>query len=148
MKRPKVRPSGSTMDPVNYERDIAPFTRSSENLLREIRQELSTIPEYRNTASIAGKSTREPTRVDPLFDMITALKRGIRSVQGKESKSSLQDRERKLENIIRKAQEYQGAALMRTPGGGRATLVTGLRPDEMSKGGRAEIKGNKFKGTF
>ena len=95
MKRPKVRPSRSTMDPVNYERDIAPFTRSAENRIREIRQELSTIPEYLNADFIAGKSTREPTRLDPIFDMITALKRGIRTC--KEKASSLE--KKKLENL-------------------------------------------------
>lgn len=158
MKRPKVRPSRSTMDPVNYERDIAPFTRSAENRIREIRQELSTIPEYLNADFIAGKSTREPTRLDPIFDMITALKRGIRTVQGKESKSSLEERKRNLERIINQAEEYQNSAIMRDADGQSYGILSGLLPSEMeelraksssfTKGGRAEIKGNEFKGTF
>jgi len=158
MKRPKVKPSRSTMYPVDYEGDIAPFTRSAENRIREIGQELSTIPEYRNADFIAGKSTREPTRIDPLFDMITALRRGIRTVQGKESKSSLEERKRNLERIINQAEEYQNSAIMRDADGQRMGIISGLLPSEMeelrsrsssfTKGGRAEIKGNEFKGTF
>lgn len=90
-------------------KEVAPFARKAKTLLREVNKELSTIPEYKNVDFIAGKSDREPKRVDIIPDTITAIKRGIRLLKGKESKPSLEKKKRKLESFLKRAEELKGA---------------------------------------
>ncbi len=90
-------------------KEVAPFARKVKTLLRQVNKELSTIPEYKNADFIASKSDREPKRVDIIPDTITAIRRGIRLLKGKESKSSLQKKKKKLENFLERAEKLKGA---------------------------------------
>lgn len=93
----------------SIEKEIAPFARKAKTLLREVNKELSTIPEYKNADFIVGKSDRKPKRVDIIPDTITAIRRGIRLLKGKENKPSLQKKKKKLESFLKRAEELKGA---------------------------------------
>lgn len=92
----------------SIEKEIAPFARKAKTLLREVNKELSTIPEYKNADFIANKSDRKPRRVDIIPDTITAIRRGIRLLKGKESKLSLQKKKKKLQGFLERAEELKG----------------------------------------
>ena len=78
---------------------IAPFARKAKTLLREVNKELSTIPNYK----------LEGNRVNAISDAVTAIRRGIRLLKGKESKPSLQKKKQKLETFLKRAEELKGA---------------------------------------
>ncbi len=94
-------------------KEIAPFAKRSRSLLKQINKELSSIPEYRNSKFARGESDKEPSRLDAIPDAITALRRGIRMLKGKESKASLVEKKRKLESFLKKAEDLKGAKLIK-----------------------------------
>jgi len=80
-------------------KEIAPFARKAKTLLREVNKELSTIPDYK----------MKDNRVNAIVDAVTAIRRGIRLLKGKESKPSLEKKKRKLESFLKRAKELKGA---------------------------------------
>lgn len=93
-------------------KEIEPFARKAKSLLNSINKELSTIPEYKSAKFARGESKREPSRLDAIPDAITALRRGIRLLKGKESKPSLVKKKRKLQSFLNQAEELKGAKLI------------------------------------
>jgi hypothetical protein len=74
-----------------------------------INKELSTIPEYRSYI----KENDQASRLDSIPNAVTALRRGIRMLRGKESKASLVEKKRKLESFLKKAEDLKGAKLIK-----------------------------------
>ena len=90
-------------------KEIAPFAKRSRSLLSMINKELSTIPEYRSYI----KENDQASRLDSIPNAVTALRRGIRMLRGKESKASLVEKKRKLESFLKKAEDLKGAKLIK-----------------------------------
>jgi hypothetical protein len=90
-------------------KEIAPFAKRSKSLLSMINKELSTIPEYRSYI----KENDQASRLDSIPNAVTALRRGIRMLRGKESKASLVEKKRKLESFLKKAEDLKGAKLIK-----------------------------------
>ncbi len=80
-------------------KEIAPFARKSKTLLRQVNKELATIPDYK----------LEGNRVNAIADAVTAIRRGIRLLKGKESKPSLEKKKQKLETFLKRAEDLKGA---------------------------------------
>ena len=80
-------------------KEIAPFARKAKTLLREVNKELSTIPDYKF----------KDNRVNAIVDAVTAIRRGIRLLKGKESKPSLEKKKQKLKTFLKRAEELKGA---------------------------------------
>jgi hypothetical protein len=78
----------------------------AKSLLKKVNKELSTIPNY-EYAAIGDNKSGEPVK-----NIITALRRGVRALQGKDSKSSLVAKRKKLESLIKEAEEYKGAKVL------------------------------------
>ena len=76
------------------------------SLLKKVNRELSTIPDYKfNKDGMRGGTSG-------VSNMITALRRGVRALQGKESKPSLVEKRKKLQSLIKEAEQYKGAKVL------------------------------------
>jgi len=112
-------------------KEIAPFARKSKTLLRQVNKELATIPDYK----------LEGNRVNAIADAVTAIRRGIRLLKGKESKPSLEKKKQKLETFLKRAEELKGATrikgtktiLYNSKGGSAIKKAVG--PQDFRKGG-------------
>lgn len=76
------------------------------SLLKKVNKELSTIPDY-EYAKVGDRSSGEPFK-----NVVTALRRGVRALQGKESKSSLMEKKKRLQSLIKEAEQYKGAKVL------------------------------------
>ncbi len=76
------------------------------SLLKKVNKELSTIPDYEH-AKIGDRSSGEPFK-----NVVTALRRGVRALQGKESKASLVAKQKRLKSLIKEAEQYKGAKVL------------------------------------
>lgn len=78
----------------------------AKSLLSKVNKELSSIPDY-EYAKIGDRRGGESFK-----NVITALRRGVRALQGKESESSLMNKKKRLQSLIKEAEEYKGAKVL------------------------------------
>lgn len=76
------------------------------SLLKRVNKELSSIPNY-EYSKVGDKKGGEPFK-----NVVTALRRGVRALQGKESKASLVSKQKRLQSLIKEAEEYKGAKVL------------------------------------
>jgi hypothetical protein len=77
----------------------------AKTLIKKIDKELSTIPDYKFGKKGAGFAA--------MSDAVTALRRGIRALKGKESKESLVKKRERMQSLIKEAEEYKGAEVIK-----------------------------------
>jgi len=79
----------------------------AKTLIKKIDKELSTIPDYKFGAVEKGAGFAA------MSDAVTALRRGIRALKGKESKESLVKKRERMKSLIKEAEEYKGAEVIK-----------------------------------
>ena len=78
----------------------------AKSLLKKVEKELSTIPNYKSSKDGVRGGTAS------VSNLITAMRRGVRSLQGKESKPSLVAKKKRLQSLIKEAEQYKGAKVL------------------------------------
>jgi len=94
-------------------KEIAPFAKRSRSLLKQINKELSAIPQYRTYIKNNKTGYGQASRLETIPNAITALRRGIRMLRGKESEASLVEKKRKLKKFLNQAEDLKGAKLIK-----------------------------------
>jgi len=73
----------------------------AEALINKINKELKGIPDYK-----FGRPDGAPL-VDPILDAITAARRGIRMLQGKDTTSELRRKRSELQDLVQEAKDLR-----------------------------------------
>jgi|TARA_R110000764_G_scaffold84003_2_gene164613 hypothetical protein len=87
-----------------------PKTESSraKTLLRKINKELSSIPNYKySPPSLKLGERGAPALAQAVGNAATALRRGLRSMQGGESKPSLELKRKRVKDLIAETEEMK-----------------------------------------
>lgn len=86
-----------------------PKTKSSraESLLRKVNKELSSIPEYDFEPMDLKMGSGRTVGVQAVKNISTALRRGLRKLQGGESKPSLKLKQKRVKDLIAETAELK-----------------------------------------
>ena len=80
-----------------------PMAGRARSLLRKVSAEIDSIPKYKG--SLTGQPAETPLQM--VSHSITAARRAIRFLKGKPSESSLVSKRKKLEGIVKDAEEFK-----------------------------------------
>ena len=124
-----------------------PKTESSraESLLRKVNKELSSIPEYDFEPMDLKMGSGRVAGVQAVKNISTALRRGLRKLQGGESKPSLELKQRRVKDLIAETAELKntGFDLGSKPiEKGKSSYTTRSKADAIAAGNkrRREMK--------